>query len=83
MKFETKNGDGICRQTLARDEKARILGYTAEDLAAVPAGANLGLGCGNPTAIAAPQRGETILDLGSGPGSIVSWPRTGLEILVL
>lgn len=44
------------------------LGYSAEDLAAVPEGANMGLGCGNPQAIAALQPGETVLDLGSGGG---------------
>ena len=44
------------------------LGYSAEDLAAVPEGANLGLGCGNPQAIAALRPGETVLDLGSGGG---------------
>ncbi|HVJ90253.1 MAG TPA: arsenite methyltransferase, partial [Labilithrix sp.] len=44
------------------------LGYTAEDLAAVPEGANMGLGCGNPQAIAALKAGETVLDLGAGGG---------------
>ncbi len=44
------------------------LGYTPDDLAAVPEGANLGLGCGNPQAIAALRPGETVLDLGSGAG---------------
>jgi SAM-dependent methyltransferase len=44
------------------------LGYTPHDLAAVPDGANLGLGCGNPQAIAALRPGETVLDLGSGAG---------------
>jgi len=44
------------------------LGYSADDLAAVPAGANMGLGCGNPQAIAALRSGETVLDLGSGGG---------------
>lgn len=44
------------------------LGYSAEELAAVPEGANLGLGCGNPQAIAALTDGETVLDLGSGGG---------------
>jgi len=44
------------------------LGYSERELAAVPDGANLGLGCGNPQAIAALQPGETVLDLGSGAG---------------
>jgi arsenite methyltransferase len=47
---------------------SRQLGYSAEDVAAVPEGANMGLGCGNPQAIAALQPGETVLDLGSGGG---------------
>jgi SAM-dependent methyltransferase len=44
------------------------LGYSEEDLASVPEGANLGLGCGNPQAIAALKEGETVLDLGAGGG---------------
>ncbi len=44
------------------------LGYSPDDLAAVPDGANLGLGCGNPRAMAALKPGETVLDLGSGAG---------------
>lgn len=44
------------------------LGYTAEQAAAIPEGANLGLGCGNPVAHAELKRGETVLDLGSGAG---------------
>jgi SAM-dependent methyltransferase len=46
----------------------RRIGYEEEQLAAVPDGANLGLGCGNPTAIDALRPGETVLDLGSGAG---------------
>ncbi|MCG8428918.1 MAG: arsenite methyltransferase [Chromatiales bacterium] len=44
------------------------LGYSNADVSDVPAGANMGLGCGNPKAIAALQPGETVLDLGSGGG---------------
>lgn len=44
------------------------VGYAPEDLDAVPEGANLGLGCGNPVALASLQPGETVLDLGSGAG---------------
>lgn len=50
------------------DEQARKLGYTDEDLAAAPEGSNLGLGCGNPVALASLRPGQTVLDLGSGAG---------------
>jgi SAM-dependent methyltransferase len=46
----------------------QALGYSPEELAAAPEGANLGLGCGNPQAIAQLRPGETVLDLGSGGG---------------
>ena len=44
------------------------LGYSREDVSSVPEGANMGLGCGNPQAIASLQPGETVVDLGSGGG---------------
>ena len=47
---------------------AQAIGYSAEDLAKLPEGANMGLSCGNPVAIAALREGQTVLDLGSGGG---------------
>ncbi len=44
------------------------LGYSSEEVSSVPEGANMGLGCGNPQAIASLKSGETVLDLGSGGG---------------
>ena len=52
----------------AGHEESLKLGYSEEDLAAVPEGANLGLGCGNPQAIAALKPGEVVVDLGAGAG---------------
>jgi ubiquinone/menaquinone biosynthesis C-methylase UbiE len=50
------------------DKLARELGYSAEELKALPEGANMGLSCGNPAALAALKPGEVVLDLGSGGG---------------
>lgn len=50
------------------DKLARKLGYTVEELQALPDGANMGLSCGNPAALAALQPGEVVLDLGAGGG---------------
>ena len=59
-----------CAPTPSADAAAKALtmGYSADEVAAIPDGANLGLGCGNPQAIAAMQPGETVIDLGSGAG---------------
>ncbi len=48
--------------------QARTLGYSEADLAGIPDGANLGLGCGNPVALASLEPGQTVLDLGAGAG---------------
>lgn len=53
---------------LSAEEISMALGYSGEDVATVPEGANMGLGCGNPQAIACLKSGETVLDLGSGGG---------------
>ena len=57
-----------CAPTSPSADKALRVGYSAADLAAAPDGSNLGLGCGNPQAIAALQPGEVVIDLGSGAG---------------
>jgi SAM-dependent methyltransferase len=49
-------------------ERGELLGYSTDDLDSVEAGANLGLGCGNPKALASLAPGESVLDLGSGAG---------------
>jgi arsenite methyltransferase len=53
---------------VASEELARLIGYSAEELAALPEGANMGLSCGNPNALASLQPDEVMLDLGSGGG---------------
>jgi SAM-dependent methyltransferase len=45
-----------------------MIGYSKEEMSRVPEGANLGLGCGNPVALASLKKGQTVLDLGSGAG---------------
>ncbi|MCE1246104.1 MAG: arsenite methyltransferase [Firmicutes bacterium] len=50
------------------EQTSKSIGYSDEELANVPEGSNLGLGCGNPTAHAAIKEGDTVLDLGSGAG---------------
>jgi SAM-dependent methyltransferase len=57
-----------CGPTADPAGKSREMGYSEAELAAVPEGANLGLGCGNPQAIAALKPGEIVIDLGSGAG---------------
>ena len=60
--------DSCCEDDAEDDDRSAALGYTDEDVAAVAEGANLNLGCGNPTALAELRSGETVLDLGSGGG---------------
>ncbi len=60
--------DSCCGSAPAADEIGRRIGYSDEDLKNAPEGANLGLGCGNPVALASLKEGEIVLDLGSGAG---------------
>lgn len=57
-----------CCGTATPQKIGEKIGYTEEEMAAAPAGSNLGLGCANPLALAAIREGETVLDLGSGAG---------------
>lgn len=59
---------GCGGKKIAPQDLAQQIGYSIEELAALPEGANLGLSCGNPAALAALKPGEVVLDLGSGGG---------------
>jgi arsenite methyltransferase len=73
-------GGGCCGPaTFSPEQLAEAIGYAQSDLAAMPEGANMGLSCGNPTAIASLKQGEVVLDLGSGGGfdCFVAGPKVG------
>jgi len=60
--------DTCCGSTDLAQGISKAIGYSDEELTSVPEGANLGLGCGNPVALASLVEGEIVLDLGSGAG---------------
>ena len=70
---------GCCGPAMVPDALAKDIGYGDGDLDAVPEGANLGLSCGNPTAISELQPGEVVVDLGSGAGfdRFIAGPKVG------
>lgn len=73
-------GGGCCGATAFTPERlAAAIGYSQSDLAHTPAEANMGLSCGNPTAIASLRPGEVVLDLGAGGGfdCFVAGPKVG------
>lgn len=57
-----------CSGPMDSKDISKLLGYSEEELEMIPSGSNMGLGCGNPFEIAKIQKGETVLDLGSGGG---------------
>lgn len=66
----TNNSSGSCcgSPEVTSQQLSTLMGYSKEDLDSVPEGANMGLGCGNPVALASLTTGETVVDLGSGGG---------------
>lgn len=64
----TNDENSCCAPAESFYQVSAQLGYSDNELQTIPEGANLGLGCGNPQAIAAIKKGETVLDLGSGAG---------------
>ena len=59
-------GAGCCGAADSAQETSCSMGYSEAELASLPEGADLGLGCGNPQAFAAMRPGEVVVDLGSG-----------------
>ena len=57
-----------CGTSNSAQNISKAIGYSEDEISAVPEGSNLGLGCGNPTALASINEGETVVDLGSGAG---------------
>lgn len=57
-----------CGSNMKAQKQSGQMGYSTDEMSAVPDGSNLGLGCGNPLAIASLKEGDVVLDLGSGAG---------------
>lgn len=68
QKYAAVASSGITQETAGVKEAAQAFGYSAEELAQLPAEANMALGCGNPTALANLKAGEVVVDLGCGGG---------------
>ena len=61
-------GSSCCGSSASFQSIGEMIGYSQDEMNQVPEGANLGLGCGNPVALAGLKEGQTVLDLGSGAG---------------
>ncbi|MFA6281270.1 MAG: arsenite methyltransferase [Candidatus Omnitrophota bacterium] len=79
QKVSCCSGGSCCGGASLAKDISKIVGYSDKEMDAVPEGANLGLGCGNPVAIASLKEGETVLDLGSGAGfdAFLASPKVG------
>jgi SAM-dependent methyltransferase len=81
---EIAQGGGSCcgsKTDLGRLDHAQAIGYSANEVASLPEGANLGLGCGSPTSLTMIEPGMTVVDLGSGAGidCFLASPKVGPE----
>jgi arsenite methyltransferase len=67
-KIATNGGSCCCGNKISVDELAKGIGYLEDELSGIPEDSNMGLSCGNPTALAQLKSGEVVLDIGSGGG---------------
>jgi len=67
-KIATNGGSCCCGNKISADELAKGIGYLEDELSGIPEDSNMGLSCGNPTALAQLKSGEVVLDIGSGGG---------------
>ncbi len=65
---DAQPGSSCCGPAVDQETVSKAIGYSKEELESLPEGADLGLGCGNPVALASIREGDTVLDLGSGAG---------------
>ena len=80
--MSTGESGGCCGPTTLTPEQVAIaVGYSGDDLTVLPEGSNMGLSCGNPTALAALEAGEVVVDLGSGGGldCFLAGPKVGAQ----